>query len=576
MSDLYKERKKYQAAAKRKEREYSDAAVENVGIVLEAPSNAVRDMLMGEGVPYFAEGDVIHRPSALGMQGPEVLTEESAANQDALTGAFLDPVNAVGTGLFTGATKYVKSAKKAADNLLGPNSARGMNLNNYSNYIENFYGLTDVPPGAQPSLFDRGLSKVTPLDPEQAQAMTAKLKGFTKWIAGGTRDVIKTLLDPAAQALYRERGITPGSQRHVGRAIADNKIHKGVAQVQYGSHIGEQAGREGSVSESATAIMEKSGITDYFAYKPGLYRETIREGGYLPTQNGRKSPLSDNSLDIIEDHFGNVWDAPNAQGTKVPFKDADGTIVMIKAPGNSTNTGDHYNDLIKAGGWVGDVYQAFKANKGEPSVEQLWTSLKKVSDKNAEFNKTKKKSEKARWVLKEDSDTLEKAQENGIWITGSKQGRAYTEGGINYLHKIQPNGNVFSIMSDEHNFFEGVAGKVDNFVRQGTGGAAEEGLGLIKRLEEVLPNRLVAVTPPMQSNIYNLRTQLGIDGPKLSNVTTGRGQASKSDLQAYADEKASPEAIRAQQAIQRGRVGQGAGLGMLTGNEVYKEGERGP
>jgi Tfp pilus assembly protein PilP len=576
MSDYYEKLAQMREAARLKEREYSEDAVENVGIALDGPSNYVRDLLMGEGIPYYAEGDVIHRPSAFGMQGPEVLTEESAAAQDALMGAALDPYNALGMGLFTGGVKYVKNAKEAADSLLGSNSARGMGLNNYSNYIENWYGLTDLPPGAQPSLFDVGLSKVTPLDPEQAQAMTAKVKGFTKWLAGGTSDVVRTLLDPKSQALYREKGITTGSQRHVGRAIADNKIHKGTAQVQYGSHIGQQAGREGSVAESATAIMEKSGVTDYFAYKPGLYKETIREGGYVPTQDGSKTPISNNSLDIIEKHFGNVWDAPDAKGAKVPFKDAESPIVMIKAPGNSTFTGDHYNDLVKAGGWVGDVYTAFRTNKGEPTVEQLWSHLKKVSDKNIEFNKNKKRSEKGRWMLKEDSDTLEKAKKNGIWITGSKQGRAYTEGGINYLHKIQPNGNVLSIMSDEHNFFESLLGKGDKVARVGTLGVAEEGFGLISQLEEVLPNRLVAVTPPMQSNIYNLRTQLGKKGPAVKNVTTGKGQVSKDDLQSYVDEVASPEAIRAQQAIQRGRMLQGAGAGMLTGNEMKKERERGP
>ena len=57
---------------------------------------------MGEGVPYFAEGDVIHRPSAFGMQGPEVLTEESAAAQDAVLGGFADPINLACTCLFTG------------------------------------------------------------------------------------------------------------------------------------------------------------------------------------------------------------------------------------------------------------------------------------------------------------------------------------------------------------------------------------------------------------------------------------------------------------------------------------------
>lgn len=575
MSDYYEKLAQMREAARLREREYSESAVENVGTALDAPSNYVRDLLMGEGIPYFAEGDEIHRPSAFGMQGPEVLTKEAAAAQDALMGAALDPYNAVGAGLFTGGAKYVRSAKEAADNLLGPNSARGMGLNNFSNYIENHYGLTDVAPGG-PSLFDRGLSRVTPLDPEQAQAMTAKVKGFAKWGFGGATDVVRTLVDPKAQAVYREKGITPGSQRHVARAIADDKIHKGTAQVQYGSHIGQQAGRVGSVAESATTIMEKSGVTDYFAYKPGLYKETIREGGYVPTQNGRKTPVSDKSLDIIERHFGTIWDAPDARGTKVPFKDAEGAIVMIKAPGNSTFTGDHYNDLVKAGGWVGDVYAAFKTNKGEPSVEQLWAHLKKVSDKNIAFNKTKKKSEKSRWMLKQDSNTLEKAKENGIWITGSKKGRAYTEGGINYLHKIQPNGNVLSIMSDEHNFFENLLGKADKVARKGTLGQAEKGLGLISRLEEVLPNRLVAVTPPMQSNIYNLRTQLNKKGPAIKNVTTGRGQVSRSDLQSYVDETASPEAVRAQQAIQRGRVTQGAGLGMLTGNEMKKERERGP
>ena len=47
-------------------------------------------------------------------------------------------------------------------------------------------------------------------------------------------------------------------------------------------------------------------------------------------------------------------------------------------------------------------------------------------------------------------------------------------------------------------------------------------------------------------------------------------------IQSYVDEVASPEAIRAQQAIQRGRMLQGAGAGMLTGNEMKKERERGP
>ena len=542
--------------------------------VSEAEMRPVRSALGDSPEEFTSEDVVIPRASVLGinMSNPQEPMPNQRIPKELVNAGFdmtFAPSNVLGAGLVTKGVNRVRQAAQDAVEYFGPTAGRGGVTASMPNYIDNYYGPTAPDPdkpirSAIGTGTDKVISAVSRVDPEKVRATRQKVLGMYNWGRRSVTEGIEYLLDPQARATYKEMGITPGSQRHVSRALADNAIHKATAQVQYTSHIGRQAGREGPVAQEVQTIMKKSGVTDYFAYTDGSYASAIKEGKLYPTSGGRKSNMSSDDLAYIENHFGTVWRTPDPKGNRVKFKDDEGTILLIKAPGIGTQTGDHYNDIIQAGGYVGDLYKAFAKYDGKPSVEQLWKELKKASDKNAKFNALPKgeRNGKSKWTLKDGSNTLEGAQENGIWITNSKSGRAYTEGGINYIVKVQPNGNIFAVMSDEHNFLETIPAKIDEGVRRVTG--REEGASLISQFEKVLPHRLVAVTPPMQANIFNLRKQLGKEGPQISNVTTGEGAVRREDLQAFVDARPSERGVLIEKQRNRGAAEVLGGVGMLT------------
>lgn len=551
------------------------AAAEKANIALDAEMRPVRAALGDSPEEFTKEDFIVPRASVLGMNmsNPQEQMPDQRIPKDLVNAGFdtlFAPSNALGVGLVTKGVNRVSQAAKDAIDYFGPAAGKGGVTASMPNYIDNYYGPTPPDPdkpirSAIGTGTDKAISAIPGVDPEKVRATRQKVLGMYNWGRRSVTEGIEYLLDPQARATYKEMGITPGSQRHVSRALADDAIHKATAQVQYTSHIGRQAGREGPIAKQVQTIMDKSGVTDYFAYTDGSYASAIKEGKFYPTSGGRKSNMSAGDLKYIEEHFGTVWKTPDPKGNRVEFKDDEGTILLIKAPGIGTQTGDHYNDIIQAGGYVGDLYKAFTKHDGKPSLEQLWTELKKASDKNAEFNALPKseRNGKTKWTLKGDSSTLEGAKENGIWITDSKSGRAYTEGGINFLVKVQPNGNIFAVMSDEHNFLESIPAKIDEGVRRVTG--REEGASLISQFEKVLPHRLVAVTPPMQANIFNLRKQLGTEGPQISNVKAAQeGAVKREELQAFVDARPSERGMLIEQQRNRGAAEVLGGVGMLT------------
>ena len=469
----------------------------------------------------------------------------------------LDPLNVVGAGLFTKGVKGVKAAGKVVDDLTGSLSGKGMFLNNFSNYIDSWYGVKNSSPKA----FDKNVSEtvnaIVPntASPAKIEGVRKKLAGFGAWGAEGMKEAVKMLVDPKARAVYKDLGVSPAAVSYVSRALADNELHKGMAQVQYLSHIARQAGREGVTADEIRKVMEASGFTDYFAYSSGSYADAIKANKLIATKNGRQAQMSDDDLGIIENHFGSVWKAPDNIGTDVAFKDAEGSLLFIKNTANK-NTGDHYNDVLKNGGYIGSVYNIFKNTKNaKPSIEELWSGMKKASGK-----------EGSRWKLAPVSQTLEDAKKNGLWITGSKKGSAYTEGGVNYITRVKPNGDLVSVMSDEHNFFETLAGKADAVARTAGAGQAPLGAGLLTALNAVIPHRLVAVTPPMHNNIYNLRQQLGVVGPNIKNPLTKPDKTTREMLTDFvnAPENVNPNVVAAEQARQQGAVETLAGAGLLA------------
>lgn len=559
VSRNYDQQERRKAAQAQRLAVSSDGGSDRQGDILGAlgaPQAALKEVVLGDSNANWIEGPAMGpAPSITGVNisnpTQPIPERDYAPGANLAADLTLDPLNVVGAGVFSKGAQTTKAGIQAAKELFGPDAGKGRALSSLSNYIPNWYGPTDVAEEA--GALDKALSGVMPNTfetPKEAQAALATPLGFVKWGWEGAKNVIMDTLDPKARALYKSKDITPGSQHYVTRALADNQIHKAAAQIQYLSHIGKQAGRVGDTASSVENVMKKSGVTDYFMYTPGGYKAAIKDSNLKPKQNGRTTPISDNDLDIIENHFGSVWKAADSRGNQVPFSESTSPILLVKAPGNRTKTGDHYNDLVNSG-WITDMSKVFQKTNGKPSVEELWTQMSK--NKNPSLMPV--------------SDTLEKAKKNGIWLTGSKKGRAYTEGGINFVVNVKPNGNVIMVMSDEHNFFEGIAEKGDKLVRKATMGKKQTGANLVAQMDKAIPNRLVAVTPPMQANIFNLRPNQfpGMKTKNIKNVVTGEGSVNRADLEAFIKEKPTEEAVAVERMTDRGRLQKGIGAGMLTG-----------
>lgn len=90
-------------------------------------------------------------------------------------------------------------------------------------------------------------------------------------------------------------------------------------------------------------------------------------------------------------------------------------------------------------------------------------------------------------ILGQDSD--------GVWITYSNAGRAKVEGGVNVVVRVDPDGSLTAIVSDLHDFGDKIP-------------------VLNTMLDNTLPSQVLAVTPPMQTNVQsisNLRSSASKD-----------------------------------------------------------------
>jgi len=196
------------------------------------------------------------------------------------------------------------------------------------------------------------------------------------------------------------------------------------------------------------------------------------------------------------------------------------------------------------------MYQILKKTDGTLTTEELYKKLQKL-EKNAN------------WKFHSKSATAEDVAKNGIWITGSFTGSAITEGGVNYITKLQPSGQYMTVVSDEHNFFETLLDKVAGKL---SGGRATG--------KQLLESRLLAATPPMYGNVYRHRKQLGkADEVGKYEKATGRAERplNKELLQEIVTAGASPELIAAEAKKQRGAELMAAGVLIETGQMIDEE-----
>ena len=379
-----------------------------------------------------------------------------------------------------GITTAAKAGRQV-DELTGEDSGRGMLTGSANNVIPGYYG------------------------PE-------KLASIAAWLPSQIAGTVRDIASPSSRAKYREQGITTSSQQIMKRAREGSKskletfiynlppfkalkgsknIEKGtpraIAQGQYLGRIHAQSGRVGS-SDLIDEIMRRSDVAETVDYYFGAYADSVRNNKLKPYPKDsagqpKKMPIkmSNEDLDFIEDHFGRVWTEPSQRlggGPEVPFRDAETPILAIKNPGDGRSyTGRHHMDVLHKAPFVTKVENIFK-NRDNVSADELFSLL------NAEAAVSQGLKE-ARFKY----SVAGQAADGGVWITGSRPGSAITEGGINYLVKVTRDGKLIGVMSDEHNLFEGIAGKIQKF----TAGV----IPTLNVMKHLLPNRIIAVTPPM-------------------------------------------------------------------------------
>jgi hypothetical protein len=385
---------------------------------------------------------------------PEWMPHEAWAASQVAGDLFLDPLNLLPVGLLA---KGAKAGKQAFTKGAG----KGQAISASPNYIKNFYGLTDgsverLNP-AEKATSDL-IQKATGRPFNESLGMVRKATGMADWATQSARGAAEGLMSPTGRALYKEQGVNPATQRLVKGYMDEGSrkaTEKATANVNYLQHIQQQAGRQGPVHPAMAEIANRSNLETYTPNEPGVISDWMKTNAGTEA-GGEAVELSDNVANYIENHVKNAWG------------NAD-TLVMKRA--RSGTGGNHFNDMYRGKlAPVGPLREAFLK---EDSIEGIYRHLKKNENKGANFWKVKTKS----------ADDL---AENGLWLTGSGPGSAITEGGVNWVMKVDPDGTLMSVISDKHDFLEKIP-------------------GVGKVAEEMLPNELVAVTPPMFANIKNIR-----------------------------------------------------------------------
>ena len=503
-----------------------------VSDALAYPQQLLKESL-GVGDEWVSQDIPYDRPSVTGvnMSDPtQPIPKGNARNAvNTVLDVVVDPVNLVGSGLFTSG---VRNARKLA----GPYSLRGNTLSAAPNYIDNFYAPsgTAVPTRIDEAIMNNQglLSKIPKVgkrfaglkDAQESANMRERVGSFVNWGVDAAQRGIQQTVSPSARALYRGQGITGTMQDVADRALKTGVKRdeaKAVAQSQAsGTLIPDQAGRIGQVSQDVKDLERRSYLTEPVKATEGSYKSLIKDNKLQGTyeNTGRRAPVTDKDLDIIEQHVRTVWkDRRGRSISETPTAD-----IRIKNPGAGDQiTGSHMLDFRQKSKVFSTMNSLYKKTP-KPTVEETWSHLKGSSLK-----------------LHPMSETLEDARKNGIWVTGSFSGNAITEGGVNFIAKVSPNGRVLAVISDEHNFLEKTPV---------IGGA----------LEDALPNRSISVTPPMYFDIKKTHENIKSPQPKDKKDV-------KQSLENIRDAKPDPALLR-----QERRVNTGAGMigaGMLTGGD---------
>lgn len=539
-NDIFELRKALRAGPKA--REYSkqatnaflNPAIENPFGSLELPVYAG-----SEGIP---------------MSAPRRTTVDAMAPANFIAEEALTPANYVPLGGLGMMRKGAQITQEALPNLNRAKENAGLFLSSPENYIPNFYGPTDIPKDAVPNRFDnyvardpqafadkaRKVPKVGPAianavkgakTPEEVMQGRMKVQDFAKWAGEGTKKGLFNLMDPDSRALYYSTGVNPTTRDVAQELIGGTQrdLSKALSQGQQNIVTNTRLGREGPVAPALDAVDRISYMSETATFRPGVYSDLVK-------QAGARNSTPQRDLDFFEEHIGEVWKVGKGEGAE-KFADAAAPKINIKTP-TTYQTGNHAFDFAHKG--PVRTFATLYKNSKNPSNE---TILAKFKDSPKLTLHPK--------MGKTDEEILENAKKNGgFYFTGSLQGTAITEGGVNYVGKLAPNGRVTTVVSDENNFLENVP-------------------GVGKAVEKALPNRMVNATPPMIFNAASedaMKLARKIKVPAKDEMTESYTEL----VQRIAGIKADPKVVKGERIRSAGMLTTGAGVG-LRGQQEDKE-----
>mgnify|MGYP005989399121 CR=1 FL=1 len=482
-------------------------------------------------------------PNAFGPM--ETTTVDAMAPANFIAEELATPANYVPLGGLGMMRRGAQITQEALPNLNRAQENAGLFLSSPRNYIPNFYGPTDIPKDAKPNRLDnyvardpqafankvRRIPKVGPMianevkdakNAEEVMKGRTKIQDFVKWAGEGTKKGLFNLMDPDRRALYYSTGVNP-TTRDVAQELAggtQRDLSKAISQGQQNITTNTRRGRQGPVAPALDTVNRISYMSDTVPFKQGVYSDLVN-------QVGARNNTPQKDLDFFEEHIGSVWKA--GKGEKAErFADAASPVINVKTP-TTYQTGNHAFDFVHKGPMR--------------KFAEIFTNKKTTS--NEEILKKFKSESKLRLhpkMGKTDEEILANAKENGgFYFTGSMEGSAITEGGVNYVGKITPRGRVTAVVSDENNFLENVP-------------------VVGKAVEKALPNRIVNATPPMIFNAASedaMKLARKIEVPAKEEMT----QSYQELVEEIAGIKADPQVVKGERLRSAGMLTTAAGVG---------------
>jgi len=527
---------------------------------IDRPSNALQGLAVGgiEGLKrgwkqeenYDFEQLGNKELAKKGWSEREGFGEKGSYLLSSVANLIFDPINILPVGMIAKGIKGAGTAVKAGANV-EKGAMRGSFASSFPNFIQGRYGkptarTVEVAEKIKSGLLSDTLRFTTPHQKNMlvgADMMLSKylidtprykmakaVSGHMKTGGVGLKNYAKMVADPEARALYRSEGLNIKMLTDAEKlSHKPTKEIEDVARAFYNAHILEQSGRVGS-KQALTDFTKFLGTRGYQPYTKGSYQKLSK--GY----GGKEATKAE--YKHIEDHITNVW-----KDKGISFGEAKNTKIFIKRSGledkgrKGYRSGAHYEDVMLRSEVFGDMAKIM--GKVEPTKLKEHKRLKDF----------KKLLDNGEWTGNPPKFTPDKKTGN-LWTSFSMPGSSITEGAVNVIVGIKPSGKFVMSVSDEHNFLEAIP-----FVG--------------RMISKALPNRVLAVTPPMVDDIRRFKHQtMGVaKRGETTHLKKPEGFESWDyQLKKLYGTKATPQDLAYERARQmRGSGIAGLGGGMLVG-----------